>query len=147
MEITVRSHSKVVSSAFLLSVSMFLSNVRDYIVRPPCNHFNDFPCGIINVRLPVSPVPSACSLLAAGSRPVPWYRGRFVTLLFLQGLILAPLRAARCPDPVSEGGVTAALDRSLARAGIARVSGQEGRQVPAQGCREAMGVMIPGSEL
>lgn len=58
----VRSHSKVVSSAFLLSVSMFLPSVCGYSVRPPCNHFNDFPCGIINIQFQVSPVPSACSL-------------------------------------------------------------------------------------
>lgn len=59
----VRSHSEVVSSAFLLSVSTFLSNVRDYIVRPPCNHFNDFPCG--NNKRTVTSLPAAFRLLSS----------------------------------------------------------------------------------
>lgn len=47
---------------------MFLSNVRDYIVKHTCNHFNDFPCGIINVRLQVYRVPCACSVSSLHSR-------------------------------------------------------------------------------
>lgn len=108
----VRSHSTVVSSAFLLSVSMFLSNVHDYIVRPSCNHFNDFPCGIINVRLQVPPcllpadsLPAALQVPGAAFRwegPGPWPS----TLGPLPGLVATatvwPERAQRAALGASE---------------------------------------------